>query len=286
MNKFTNTSDKPLNVLAVNDLSGHSHTSLMAIIPIMNAMGISVTALPTAILSSNTEQDGYKLVEMTHYLPGFLEQWSRLRLSFSAIYSGFLSSEQQVQIVLDAIDLFKQSDPLIVVDPVMADNGELYPCFDKSIVKAMQKLITRADIITPNLTEAAFLLDENYDDKVSLKTVKIWCKRLSAKGPDQVVITNVILEGKTKRSSVICYDKKTDAFHKASCSFLPVCYPGAGDIFTSVLISLLLKSEELFKAADKTVRFVSKAMQISMATDAPAQEGICLEKAIKFLPKA
>lgn len=285
MSKANSAAKKPLNVLAVNDLSGHSHTSLMAIIPIMTAMGISVTALPTAILSSNTEQDDFQLVDMTKYLPGFLIQWEKLKLSFDAVYSGFIGSDQQVEIVLEAIDKFKKSDPLIVVDPVMADDGELYSCFSKNIVKSMQRLIAKADIITPNLTEAALLLGENYPEKISLRTAQSWCRSLSEQGPDQVIITNVRVSGKAPRTSVICYDKGSDSFLKAVCSYLPVNYPGTGDIFTCVLTALLLKGEALFQAVDKAVRFVSTAMQLTLKQGTPANEGIRLEQAMKFLPR-
>ena len=282
---FMNQKKQP-GILAIHDLSGHSHTSLMAIVPIMTVMGIPVTALPTAVLSSNTEQEGFQLVELTKHLQGFLQQWTRLKLSFDAIYSGFLGSGQQMEIVLSAIKIFGKSKTLIVVDPVMGDDGKLYSCFNQGIIQSMRKLVAKADIITPNLTEAAFLLGEKYQDNISLKTAKNWCQRLSEQGPGQVIITNVPVAGKYPRTSVICYDKHTEMFHKAVCSYLPVNYPGTGDIFTCVLTALRLKGLELFIAIDKTVRFVSRAMQLTMQQGTPAVEGICLEQAIRFLPKA
>ncbi|MFO7659989.1 MAG: pyridoxamine kinase [Candidatus Cloacimonadaceae bacterium] len=272
-------------VLAIHDLSGHSHTSLMAIIPILNYYGIGVTALPTAILSSNTEQNGFQLVEMTSHLNGFLQQWKQLKLSFDAIYSGFLCSPEQVEIVLEAMQKFKKNKTLILVDPVMADDGKLYACFRKSIIASMKKLITHADIITPNLTEAAFLLGEKYQNQVPAWLAKQWCKRLSDLGPRQVIITNVPVFENPDRTSVICYDKDTDSFYRAFCNYLPVIYPGSGDIFACVLLALLLKGVELSRAINKTVCFVSRAMQLTMEQNSPAREGIRLEQALKLLPR-
>jgi len=272
-------------VLAIHDLSGYSHTSLMAVIPIMNVMGIAVTALPTAVLSSNTEHKGFQMLEMTDSLEAFLSHWNKLNLKFSAIYSGFLSSEHQVKIVLKAIELYKKGKTLVIVDPVMADDGRLYDSFSQSIIECMQRLIPFADVITPNLTEAAFLLNEKYDPFPDIKLVKNWCLRLAQFGPRQVVITNVPVKKHKDKTSVICYDKTTDRFQRAICKYLPVNYPGTGDIFTSVLTGLLLKGIDIFPAVEKTVKFVSKAIQVTMQNDAPPKEGICLEKVMSLLLK-
>jgi pyridoxine kinase len=271
--------------LVINDLAGHSHTSLMAVIPIMQTMGIGVTALPTALLSSNTELEGFKLIELTERLEGFLQHWQKLGLSFDAIYSGFLSSSRQVSLVLKALKLFAQPQTLIVVDPVMADNGELYPCFRQDIVREMRSLVQRADIITPNLTEAALLLGEEYQAELETEQVKNMCRRLAELGPGKVVITSYFKPGRQDKTCVIAYDSEAKSFHLRSCSYLPVNYPGSGDIFTALLTALLLNGMELFPAIDTTVRFISRAMQLTLRLGTPAQEGICLEQALALLPR-
>ncbi len=287
-NQDFNTKKQPelKRVLAIHDLSGHSHTSLMAIVPILNSYGIGVTALPTAVLSSNTEQEGFQLVEMTKKMSGFLQQWSQLQLRFDAIYSGFLCCPQQAKTVLEAIGKFRKDHTLILVDPVMADDGELYSCFQESIIASMRKLVTHADIITPNLTEAAFLLGEKYEERIPAWLAKQWCKRLAEKGPRHVIITSIPVRNKTDRTSVICYDKSTNSFHKSFCQLLPVKYPGSGDIFACVLLALLLKGMDLFQAVNKTVSFVSRAMQLTLDLQTPVRQGICLELALKLLPRA
>ncbi len=277
--------DSVRRVLAINDLSGHSHTSLMAVIPIMSRFGIAVTALPTAILSSNTEHGGFVLADMTPHLNSFISHWATMKLSFTAIYSGFLGSEQQVEIVLRAMETFGKKQTLVVVDPVMADNGKLYPCFNKSIIQSMQRLVAHADLITPNLTEAAFLLGEPFKQNLSFREAKTWCRRLAGLGPRMVLITNVALQKESGRTSVIAYDSWSDSFKRSVCSYLPVNYPGTGDIFTSVLTALLLNDTELFDAVSRTVRFVSKAMKITIQAGTPPNDGIALEQALAFLPR-
>jgi len=272
-------------VLAIHDLSGYSHTSLMAIIPIMNTLGISVCALPTALLSTNTEQQGFRMLDCTAETDKFLQHWKEIKLSFTAIYSGFLGSDKQVELVIKAIEMFSKSKPLIVIDPVMADDGKLYDCFDKNIVNSMQKLISYADIITPNLTEAAFLLNEKYNPNISYNQVKDWCRKLSDYGAKQVVITSVPVNNDKSRTAVVCYDKVTEKFSKITCQYLPVNYPGSGDIFTSVLTCFLLKGFSLPSAVRKATNFVCKAIGITMQQNTPQQEGIALEKVLHLLRK-
>jgi pyridoxine kinase len=278
--KLTNQTPK---VLAIHDLSGHSHTSLMAVIPVMSRQGISVTALPTAVLSTNTEHTGFVMADLTPHLAGFLKHWQSLKLSFDAIYSGFLSNGTQVEIVSQAIGMFKRKATIIVTDPVMGDNGSLYPCFDQNIVRSMRKLVSLADLITPNLTEAAFLLNEPYRKSLTPRQAKDWCKRLSALGPGKVLITNVPTGNAKTRTSVFAYEKATETFRYSTCQYLPVNYPGTGDIFTSVLLSLQLNGSEFFGAVSKTVRFLSRAINLTMEAGTPPNDGIALEKVLKLL---
>ena len=270
-------------VMAIHDLSGYSHTSLMAVIPLLNTMQINVSALPTAVLSSNTEHPGFEMSDCTNQMIKTLNHWNRLGLNFDAIYSGFLHSEKQVLLVNRILQTMTKRSTLKVVDPVMADNGCLYDCFGTAIIKAMQRLIKQADIITPNLTEAAFLLNEPYFSAIDESQLQDWCRRLAALGPKQVVITNVPVGKGHNYTSVLCYDNGKKLYHKAVCRYLPVNYPGTGDIFTTVLTGLLLKGRDLFSAIDVTVQFVSKAIKLSLSKNHPEKEGVSLELALHYL---
>ncbi|HOD17784.1 MAG TPA: pyridoxamine kinase [Candidatus Cloacimonadota bacterium] len=271
-------------LLAITDLSGHSSTSLQAVISLAAALGVKVTALPTAVLSSNTEQPNFRIADLSDYLQDFLNQWKELNLKFDAILSGFLSSERQTSAVQQAISDFHSPQTLTVIDPVMADQGELYPCFEQNIVTSLRSLLKDADLITPNLTEAAFLLNLSYDSKPSLKQVKTWCRELAKLGPKKVVITDVPVLNKPKLTSVLAYDSANDVFHRTLCRYLTVNFPGTGDIFTCVLTCLLLQGKEFFSAIDQTVLFINSAMRLTIKMGTPAAEGICLPAALKFLP--
>jgi pyridoxine kinase len=274
-------------ILAIHDLSGFSHTSLMAVIPILSGMGVSVCALPTAILSSNTEQPGYQFIDLTSHLSGFTSHWQKLQLNFQAIYSGFLGSPAMLEIVLQTIDGFRNKSPLVVVDPVMGDEGTLYSCFDQEMIVSMRQLVSQADVITPNLTEAAMLLDQKYKPEATSGTVKSWCRQLSAMGPRWVIITSVAAKphpvNQASRTAVVGYDARTDSFCRYSCTYLPVAYPGTGDIFSSVLTANLVNGISFCEAIRNSVRFVNKAIRITMAAGTPPAEGVQIQLALRYL---
>ena len=150
----------PKKIAAIHDLSGFGRSSLTMIIPILSHMQLQVCPLPTAILSTTTEFPDFHFHDLTNEMIKIAEHWGELNLKFEAIYSGFLGSDRQIDIVRDFIDKFRQKDQLIVVDPVLGDNGKLYPSITSKMVAGMRSLISKADIITPNISEALFLLDK------------------------------------------------------------------------------------------------------------------------------
>jgi pyridoxine kinase len=170
-------------LIAVHDLSGIGRVSLTSVIPILSSMGIQVCPLPTAVLSSHTQYKDFYKVDLTNHLQPIIDHWKRLELNFDAIYSGYLASAEQVEIVEKLINTFRKKHMLIVVDPVMGDNGKRYTSLGSDLVGEMKRLIGKADIITPNLTEAAFLLDENYNKEIGTEELKEWMIRLSKTGP-------------------------------------------------------------------------------------------------------
>ena len=154
--------NKVKKIAAVHDLSGMGRVSLTVVIPILSSMGFQVCPLPTAVLSNHTQYPGFSFLDLTDEMPKIIAQWKKLEVQFDAIYTGYLGSPKQIQIVSDFIKDFRQPDSLIVADPVLGDNGRLYTNFDMEMVKEMRHLITKADVITPNLTELFYLLDEPY----------------------------------------------------------------------------------------------------------------------------
>ena len=150
-------------VAAIHDLSGFGRASLTVVIPILASMGVQTCPLPTAVLSSQTSGvEGFTFHDLTAEMGPMLDHWQRMGLSFDAVYSGFLGNPLQLEIAARCIGHFLKPGGFALVDPVLGDNGTLDPTQTPEMVEAMRQLIGHAHVITPNLTEAAFLLDEPY----------------------------------------------------------------------------------------------------------------------------
>lgn len=271
-------------VAAIHDLSGFGRASLTAIIPILSSMGVQVCPLPTAILSNHTGGfENFSFVDFTDHMQEYIDQWKALNLDFDCIYSGFLGSERQIQIVSDFIDDFSTPDNMVVVDPVLGDNGALYSTMTDELVSGMRKLVAKADIITPNFTEVSFLLGEPYEEKTTDEKMKKWLKRLSDMGPEIVVATSVPDQGEGKDTNVVAYDRSCDTYWKIQCRYIPASYPGTGDAYTSVMIGSLLDGDSLPIALDKGVQFITQAIKASYGFDYPNREGVLLEKVLEIL---
>ncbi|MCF7929220.1 MAG: pyridoxamine kinase [Spirochaetales bacterium] len=268
---------------AIHDLSGFGRASLTAIIPILSTMGVQVCPVPTAILSSHTGGfEGYSYVDFTDSLTDYIEHWNQLDLDFDAIYSGFLGSARQIEIVLAFIRRFRRPGQLVVVDPVLGDDGRLYGPITMDLVREMKKLAAEAEVITPNMTEAAFLLEEGYREDLDIDTVKQWARRLSENGPNQVIITSVPGD-EGGSTAVVAYNRRDERFWRVDCSYVPAIYPGTGDVFTSVIVGSILQGDSLPLSLDRAVQFVSQGVRATFGYDLPKREGILLERVLQNL---
>lgn len=273
-------------VAAIHDLSGYGRASLTTIIPILSNMKIQVCPVPTAILSTHTGgYEGYSFMDLTDYMEKHINHWKKLNLEFDCIYSGFLGSPKQVKIVEDFVDFFGKKAELVVIDPVMGDNGVLYDTMSDDMVQEMKKLIQKADIITPNFTEVMYLLGKEYKEDISIEEVKNSLVELSQMGPKIVIATSVPETNTTleKRTSVIAYDSENDVFWKVSCKYIPASYPGTGDAYTSVLIGSLLQGDSLPIAMERGVQFTSQCIMASYGFNYPTKEGVLLERMLDVL---
>ena len=271
-------------VAAIHDLSGFGRASLCSIIPTLSSMGIQVCPVPTAILS--THSGGfreYTFEDLTDTIPAYMAHWKKLNLHFDCIYSGFLGSPVQTQMVADIFDDFADENTLVVVDPVMGDNGGLYSSIPESMVPQMRKLVNKADIIVPNYTEAALLLDEDVKGYRSNEELKEWLRRLSDLGPDTVLITSAPDEERPEMMNVIAYEKESDTYWKVASRLLHDYYPGTGDIFASVMIGSLLKGESLPGAIEWAAQFVSQCIKVSSGYDYERRDGVQLERVLPLL---
>jgi pyridoxine kinase len=272
-------------VAAIHDLSGFGRTSLTVVIPVLSALGIQVCPLPTAVLSTQTSGfDDFCFVDLSAAMRSFLAHWRTLGLRFDAVYSGFLGSPRQVETVAECIAHCLASGGITVVDPVLGDNGSLDPTMTPEMVDSMRHLVSKAYCITPNLTEAAFLLNEDYPGAdLDTHGQRDWLRRLAALGPEYVVITSAPLPGEKHKSAVVAYERTQKRYWQVKCDYLPAFYPGTGDTFASVLTGCLLLGDSLPMAMDRAVQFVTLGIRATFGHTLSCRDGILLERILQTL---
>lgn len=268
-------------VAAIHDISGFGRCSLTVILPTLSAMGVQTCPIPTAVLSTHTGGLGeVAMRDLTDFIPAALDHYKRLDLSFDAIYSGFLGSQAQIDHCLDFFHAFP--DALVVVDPVMGDHGKPYKTCDKALQQRMSELVSAADIITPNLTEACILLGKEYDHSpMTHSQARSTLARLSEKGPSKVVVTSVQLA--TGEMANIGYDRDRGAYWYVPCDYVPVSYPGTGDLYASVLVGSLLTGDSLSIAMGRASNFVELAIKTTFSYGTDTRYGVMLEQALPWL---
>ena len=270
-------------IAAVHDLSGCGRVSLTVAIPILSAMGIQVCPLPTAVLSSHTQYPGFSFLDLTGQMPLFINHWKQLGLQFDAIYSGYLGSPEQTAIVAGLIDDFAGNGQLVVVDPVLGDNGRLYTSLNDEMIAQMRVLIRKAVVVTPNLTELFMLLNKPYKELVPIDELKEYLIMLAEQGPEIVIVTSVPEDKSAKTTSVVAYDKRSKHFWKVSCLYFPAHYPGTGDTFTSVITGSLMQGDSLPIALDRAVQFILMGIRATFGYEYDNRNGILLERILPTL---
>jgi len=270
-------------IAAIHGLAGFGRASLSVVVPVLSTMGCQVCPFPTAVLSTHGGFPGYVKVDITDSMQEYMEHWKQLEVKFDAIYSGFLGSPIQIEMVGRFIDAFAEEDQLVVIDPVMGDNGKIYGIIDVEMLEGMKGFVNKANIITPNFTEAAFLLGKEYPESVSVEEIKEWIHRLGEMGPRRVIITSVPFGERENSSSVVAFDRYDGRIWRINCSYVPAYYPGTGDIFTSVIVGSILQGDSLPIALDRAVQFVSIAIRASFGHTTPKQEGVLLERVLDNL---
>ena len=260
-------------VAAIHDLSGIGRCSLTVAIPILSALKIQCCPFPTAILSSQTGYPKYSFLDLTSEMVSYKKVWNELNIDFDCIYSGFLGSEDQIDIVSDFINDNKNS--LVIVDPVMGDNGCLYPIFNKNMCNKIKNLVKHSNIVTPNITEALILTESDYtqinlckDELISL------AKKVSDLGPSKVVITGIILDNKIHN---LAFDKNSNEVYFTSTDFNNISYSGTGDLFTSILTGMILNGHSLKYSVDIASQFIHKSILYTSKFNVDRNDGVMFE---------
>lgn len=270
-------------VAAIHDISCFGKCSLTVALPILSAAGIETSVIPTAVLSTHTGGfTGFTYRDLTEDMLPVVSHWQSLDLRFNSIYTGFLGSFEQIEIVCETFRRLKGKDTLILVDPVMADNGELYKVFKPDFPAGMRKLCALADVIAPNMTEAALLLGLPYEDGPYTEPyIKKLLQELSLLGPKQIVLTGVHFD--QEELGAAAYDGSTDTVSYAFADRITGSYHGTGDVFASALLSGLLNDLNLQQAAQLAVDFTVRSIARTRAAGTDVRFGVNFEESIPML---
>lgn len=274
---------KQKRIAAIHDISCVGRCSLTVALPILSAAGHDTAIIPTAVLSTHTGGfENFTYRDLTDDITPIADHWKSLNLQFDALYSGFLGSFEQIDIVADLFDRFKEKNTTILVDPVMADNGELYSIFSPEMAKGMAKLCGKADIIIPNLTEAAFMLDEPYIGKDYDETyVKGLLKRLTSLGPKKIILTGISYDG--LQLGAATYDSETGLYEYVCNKRVADYFHGTGDVFGSAFLGAYLNNQDLVESSQIAVDYTRECIIKTLDYDQEKRYGVCFEKAIPYL---
>ena len=246
-------------VAAVHDLCGYGKCSLGVAIPIISAGGCDVCPVPTGIFSSHTAFPGWYMHDTTAILSDYLTAWKTIDVELDAIYSGFLGAPEQVDIIRTLYA--EHPKALRVVDPVMADHGKVYPTYTPELCSAMADLACDADILTPNLTEAAIILGEEWHGTdISDDEAKRMIDALLARGAKNVVLKGIQRGDGVIRNFVAGVD--TDIY-EASNEYLPYMLHGTGDVYCSSLLAAIMAGKTLESAVDFAGKITHDALIVS-----------------------
>ena len=277
----------PRRIAAIHDFSCVGRCALTVVIPTLSVMGYQTIPLPTALLSSHTGGfEGLYFRDLTADMHHISAHFDRLSMTFGSIYTGFLGSEEQISMVREFIKRFGSTPdetgkaPLILIDPVMGDDGVLYATYTQALAEGMRELSTHAEVLTPNLTEACFLTDTPYLDTATLTEGEVeeyvlsLLEKLSHICRGKIVVTGIALSG----GFVANAGRDSDGrifWVKRMCQ--DISYPGTGDIFASVLLGALMQGDDFEAACTRAADFIVLLITESQKIDTPVRMGVALE---------
>lgn len=264
-------------VIAINDISSFGKCSLSVAIPILSAAGIETCALPTAVLSAHTGFKGYTFCDLTDNILPAANHWKTLGLSFDGIYTGYLGSKEQVECVEKIMEMFPFNIKL--VDPVMGDDGVLYDGFSEDFPNEMKKLIKRADVIVPNVTESCLLTGIAYREEHSKEYINELIEALKKECSASIVITGI--NSKTDKISTAVYENETLTYIENKRQ--RAIYSGTGDVFASTFMAAIMGGADIVSAAKLSAEFVGECIEITQKVSSERHYGINFELNTKSL---
>lgn len=269
-------------VITVQDISCVGKCSLTVALPVISAMGVEACVLPTAVLSTHTAFKGFTFRDLTADISAITSHWKQEKIGFDAIYTGYLGSFEQIELMHSLIADFGGGSTRVIVDPCMGDNGVLYSGFTPDFAKAMAVLCSKADVIVPNLTEASFMLDVPYVAAGYTKEyIEDLVQKLAGLGSRRVVLKGVSFDD--KKIGIVSYDSQNQKINWYFHERMPQSFHGTGDIFASVLTGALVRGFELQDACRLAADFVVEAIRATLSHKDYNWYGVDFESAIPFL---
>ena len=267
-------------IMTIQDISCVGKCSLTVALPIISAAGVEAGILPTAVLSTHTMFAKYTFCDLTSEITPIADTFKELGIDFDAIYTGYLGSFDQLALVSKFFDDFKKDGNLILIDPVMADNGVLYKGFTEEFAKAMAKLCGKADIIVPNLTEASFMLGIPYNPNYDEAYIKSVLKQLTGLGCKKAALTGVSFE--EGKIGVYYYDSEKDSYFSYFGEKLPASFHGTGDIYASAALGAMMRGISIEDSLSIAVDFTLECMKETMKDENHRFYGVNFEFALPY----
>ncbi len=264
-------------IAVINDMSGFGRCSLTVALPIISQMQVQCCPLPTSIFSNHTGYPFYFFDDYTRHMREYIENWKKLGLEFEGIATGFLGSREQIEIVEEFIQEFRTEKTKIIVDPVMGDDGKLYPTYTNEMQTELRKLVSYADIVTPNLTEACFLTETPYEEREwSGQELFSLAEKVCAIGAKKAVISgihfgdylgNVIYEVNGARRII-----RTKRIGNTRA--------GTGDIFAAIIAADCVNQIDFSRSVKKASSFIRECMKVTEEKNIPPEDGVCFEEVL------
>ncbi len=268
-------------LVTIQDISCIGKCSLTVALPIISAMGIETAVIPTAVLSTHTMFKKFTFRDLSSDIPKIAKHWKEENMKFEAIYTGYLGSIEQIDMLKNFFKQFKTNDNFIFIDPVMGDNGKLYTGFNQEFALEMKNLCKMGDVVVPNLTEACYMLEREYKEKYTEKEIKEILIELTNLGPKKAILTGVSF--KENDLGVMSYNKETNQFFTYFKEKIPVKYHGTGDIFSSTLIGAMLNNNSLEESLKIAVDYVWETILDTYKEKKEDAYGVNFENKIPYL---
>lgn len=267
---------KQHSIAIVNDISGFGRCSITVALPILCAMKIQCGIVPTALLSNHTGYPDYTLLDFTEHMEAYLEKWKTLQFSFDGIYTGYLGSKDQLSVIRNMLKNFDFKK--IIVDPVMGDDGELYPAYTQEMCNSLKQLVTHSTLTTPNVTELCFLTDTPYREDITEQEIFEMCQQLRKSGAKQIVVTGIVKEDRIGNAIY-----ENDTFEVLYSNRILPLRPGTGDVFSSILAGESLLGIPLRESVKTSAHFIATCLLTSSEMDVPINDGVCFEEHLDML---